>query len=90
MIKAKPSWGVIGREAAIHGHLHVHVQVVHGGHVWTVSQQTWVDWMKENSGLMTKINRCVRCVGADPDSEGHYLAWEHPGSGSAAGSPTVV
>lgn len=74
VIKAKPSWGVIGWEATIHGHLHVHVQVVHGVHVWTVSQQTLVDWMKKNSDLRTKSKRCVRSVDADPYSEGHYLA----------------
>ena len=50
MIEAKPPGGVPGREAAIHGHLHVHVHVVQSAHVWTVAQQTLVDWIKENQG----------------------------------------
>lgn len=51
VIEANPSWGVIRWVAPIHGHLHVHVHVVH---VWTVAQQTLVDWIRENQGQQQK------------------------------------
>lgn len=57
MVKAEPCWGVIGGEATVHGHLHVHAQVVHGRHVWTVAQQTLVDWMKSIQIFRTTSNR---------------------------------
>lgn len=47
VIKAEPSWGGTGRVATIQGHLHVHVHVVQSAHVWTVAQQTLVDWIKD-------------------------------------------
>lgn len=40
--EARPTRGVVGRVAAVHGHLHVHVS--HVVHRRTVAQKTLVDW----------------------------------------------
>lgn len=50
MAKARPSRGVVGWVATIHGYLHMHVHVVHVHiiQVRTVAQQTRINWLKEN------------------------------------------
>lgn len=56
VIEAGTTGRVVGRVATVHGHLHVHVHVVHVVHVvhpWTVPQQTLVDWTQKE--LMSDI-----------------------------------